>query len=229
MSDLFNDSLNLAAADVRRRFIGYVERDDLVNEGWIWRLEHERRFGQYRNDDNEKRGRYRLLRDLTMRMEQYARKEKAAKLGYSADDEAFYSQALVGLILPSILHEDFDQPQQESDGIRGTTDPAEMGTWMAHRTDVAKAWESAPLSDTEREAIALCYGMGMSQREAAEVAGCHHTTIEERCRTGMKKMLAALGGEKPQGCPFTCECHEGKLRLRPNMHSNDSGMNQVTR
>jgi RNA polymerase sigma factor (sigma-70 family) len=224
----FQDAHLLAAADVGRRFRGYVERDDLLSEGHVWALSHKNRMEHYDTDENAKRAQYRLLRDLTMHMEKYARKQKAEALGYSPDDEAFYSIALVGLLLPSVLNEDYDQPLVDSDG-RGSVDPAESGTWMAHRADVARAWTEATLSAEQREAIMLTQGLGMSQREAAEVVGCHQTTIEDRCRIGMKKILALLGGDKPQGCPYTCECHEGRLRVRPGIHSEISGKNQELR
>lgn len=224
----FDTAVAVAAADVRRRFYGYVEREDLVSEAWIWRLSHAKRFDQYDTDENIKRADYRLRRDVMMALEKYARKEKAERLGYNADDEAFYSNALVGLILPSILHDDYEQPQVDTDG-RGSVDPAESGTWMAHRADVARAWDEAALSDKERDALILVYGMGMTQTEAGSVVGCDQSSISDRVNAGLRKMTALLGGDKPQGCPYTCECHEGRLRIRPGIHSEISGKNQELR
>lgn len=226
---LFEDAHLIAVADVARRFRGYVERDDLVQEGAIWLLEHRKRVLSYVEDENEKRGRYRLLRDLTMHMEKYARAQKAQTLGYSADDEAFYSKALVGMILPSVLHEDYDQPQVEASEIRGNNDPAESGVWLAHRADVVRAWEEASLTDKEREALILHFGFGFSSRVIEDQIGIDHVTATRRVDSGLRKMIAHIGGDKPQGCPYNCECHEGRLRVRPGIHSEISGKNQELR
>lgn len=228
MSVDFDTALAIAAADVRRRFYGHVERDDLVQIGWVWKYEHPGTFTGYDTDEDEKRAGYRLRRDLMMCLEKYARKQRAENLRYGPDDEAFYSETLIGAILPSILFADYDAPQAQSDG-RGSSDPAESGTWMAHRQDVERAWREAPLQERERDALILYYGFGKTQAEIASMVGVLDQRISERIRSGMRKLIAALGGDKPSGCPYDCECHEGKLRMRPGIHSEISGKNQEMR
>jgi RNA polymerase sigma factor (sigma-70 family) len=218
-------ALASAVVDVRRRFFQYVERDELNSIGWVWLLEHEGTLNGYKKDENPKRAFYRLRRDLMMSMETYARGEKAASLGYSALDEEFYSRTLVGALLPAILSDDYDQPQVQSDG-RGKSDPAESGTWMARRSDVARAWEETVLSDQEREAVILHYGFGYVQDEIAEQAGVSQQQVSNRLRSAVQKLVTTLGGDRPKGCPFDCECHEAPLNRRPGIHSRINGTNQ---
>lgn len=224
----FDGTLKVAASDVKRRFSQYVEWDELLSEGWIWKLSHPGAFKQYDEDEQEKRGGYRLRRDLVRSMEKFARSEKAHRLGYNAADEAFYNEALVSELLPAVLREEKTPPQTPSGG-RGNADPAEGGSWMAHLLDVDVAWQEAPLVERERDALILYYGFGKSQTEAAELIGCDQATVARRIASGMKKLVTALGGSKPGGCPYDCECHEGRLRLRPGIHSEISGKNQELR
>lgn len=224
----FEGLLKISAADVKRRFSAYVEFDELLSEGWVWRLSHPGTFDGYDNDEQPKRAGYRLRRDLIRVMEKYARGEKAHRAGYNSNDEAFYNEALIAEVLPAVLREEKDPPQVESDG-RGSADPAESGTWMAHQLDVASAWAEAPLTERERDALILYHGFGKTQAEIAELIEVDQQRVSDRIKSGMKKLIATLGGEKPGGCPFDCECHEGRLRVRPGIHSEISGKNQELR
>jgi DNA-directed RNA polymerase specialized sigma24 family protein len=185
-------------------------------------------FKGYDEDEQEKRAAYRLRRDLIRAMEKFARQEKAQRIGYSANDEAFYNEGLIAEVLPAVLRDEKTPPQTPSEG-RGNADPAEGGSWMAHLLDIAAAWEEAPLVERERDALILYYGFGKNQTETGELIGCDQATVARRLSSGMKKIIATLGGSKPGGCPYDCECHEGKLRVRPGIHSEISGKNQELR
>lgn len=225
----FDSALQSAASDVKRRFRNVLEWDELISEGWVWRLAHPGTYQGYDADDQEKRSQYRLRRDLVWHLEKVVRKEKAQRAGYSANDEAFYNEALIGTILPAVLRGELEPTQGEATEVRSPTDPAEAGTWMAHALDVASAWAEASLTDKERDALLLYYGFAKSQDEIAEIQDSAQSVVSERIKRGMKKLIAALGGEKPGGCPFDCECHEGRLRQRPRIHSEISGKNQEFR
>jgi RNA polymerase sigma factor (sigma-70 family) len=225
----WDSALVSAATDVKRRYRNLLEYDELINEAWVWRLTHKKTLDGYEADEQEKRAQYRLRRDLVWHMEKVARKEKADRAGYSVTDEAFYNEALLGLVLPAIIHGETEIPQAEESEVRGGGDSAESGVWLSHVLDVSVAWADAPLTDREREALILYYGFGKSQDEVAELVGSAQSVISDRVRRGLKKLIAALGGEKPGGCPFDCECHEGRLRQRPGIHSEISGKNQELR
>lgn len=211
---------------VKRRFYSFVDRDDLVAEGQLWILLHPIRRRHYEDDEQQKRAEYRLRRDVAMAMELYARCEKAAMLGYDPDDEYFYSATLVGALLPAIFGDGCEPPRRESDGSVSRRDPAEGGSWQAQRLDVATAWDTADLSTQEREYLVDYYVFGFSQQAIAEQQGVDQTTVGRRISLGIRKVVAELGGEKPRGCPYDCECHEGLLSIRPGVKSRRSGINQ---
>lgn len=214
------------AYDVRRRFRSYVDAEDLISEGWIWVYEHPKAVEGYQEDENRKRSIYRLRRDISIYVEQYARKEKAQRAGYDPSDEAFYHAALISVFLAQVVTGDYEQGRAGPEVGRTNSDPAEGGTWMAARADVARAWESANLTELERGTMLRYYVEGFTQDEIAEQDGVTQQSVAERLKKGVSKMTRRLGGPKPRGCPYDCECHEGRLRARPGIHSNLSGMNQ---
>lgn len=219
-------ALASAANSVYRRFSGYVDREDLVSEGWVWVLEHKVRMDEYDKDENAKRADYRFRRDVSIAMEKFARKEKSIKVGYDPSDEAFYNQALIAVMLPAVVDGVYEPSPGIVDGSSTRQDPAEGGTWQAARADVAAAWEAAPLSVGERSTLRAYYVDGYSEEEIASWFDLTQQTISKRIKSGIRKIVNELGGEKPKGCPYDCECHEAKLRLRPGMNSNMSGQNQ---
>lgn len=219
--------VSLCATQVRRKFSGYVDREDLVSEAQLWILEHPRTMNEYLEDEDIKRAHYRLTRDVTITMEVFARKEKAQKLGYDPEDEQYYSSVLVAALLPAVVLGQLEPPPVESDGSQATTDPAEGGSWMAARADVARAWEQAALSEQDRLILQAYYVEGYDQGTIGQFHGLARQTVGERLKKGMRKIVRELGGERPKGCPFDCECHDAPLRRRPSVHSNHSGSNQA--
>lgn len=216
-----------ASHDVYRRFRGYVDREDLSQEGHLWVALHPERILSYTGDEQAKRAWYRLYRDLVMAIELYARREKSAILGYDPDDEYFYSSALIALTLPSVVTGTYERPLSDLGASRGLSDPAEGMSWLAARTDVQKAWESASLSSLDREIVVGYYVDGYSQDELAEFFNLDQGTISRKLARSMRKLVALLGGKKPAGCPYDCECHDAPLRRRPGVKSNISGSNQI--
>jgi hypothetical protein len=119
--------------------------------------EHKKRWTHYDADENPKRAQYRLLRDLTMHMEKYARKQKAARLGYSPDDEAFYSKPSWGCSCrPSFTRITTSRRANPMGAVR-TTLPNRGHGWRTAPI-VAPGTEATPLSEKEREAIILTSG-----------------------------------------------------------------------
>lgn len=213
-----------AARDVHRRFRGFVDREDLLSEGWLYVYEHPRRMSEYDTDENRKRAGYRLRRDLSMRMERYARDSKAFRLGYAPEDEQFYSSHQVRTLVSLAFSGHPASPNSLSER-RVWRDPAEGGDLTTSVLDVLDAW--GRLTDDER---ALLFGSiicELTQRELATIYEVDPSTISRRIRNALKKMVDLLGGLYPHGCPYTCECHEGPLRQRPGVRTPTSGMNQV--
>jgi RNA polymerase sigma factor (sigma-70 family) len=214
------------AYDVRRRFRSYVDSDDLISEGWMWVYEHPKAVEDYQMDSNRRRAIYRMRRDISIHVEKFARKEKAQRLGYDPSDEQFYNAAIISVFLPQVVAGDYEMGRTGSEVGQTNADPAESGTWMAARADVSRAWGAANFTDLERSTMLRFYVEGYSAIEIGQQDGVERQSVDERLKKGVAKMTRHLGGTKPKGCPFDCECHEGRLRARPGIHSNLSGMNQ---
>lgn len=221
MADEVTDPLNLDVV-VRaqayaswRRFRNFTAREDLIQEGYVWALEHPKRVQEYLDHENPKMAYYWLSRDLWEAMEKYARKDRAAALGYDPADEAFYGKALIDELLPAVLLGALEPPQGATSEVKNTSDPAEGGTWLAMYLDVKSAWEKATLTQHERDIMTMYFGGDDSQQFIADTLEVTQQTVSKTIKRATKKLSDKLGGQRPNDCPNTCECHEGKLRERP--------------
>lgn len=220
------DVAQQAVNDVTRRYYRHISRDDLEQEAWLWYLSHTGTIRQYQDDENEKRAAYRLLRDFTMYLEMVARKERAHGLGYEPVDEQFYSPSHISLLLPAVIHVDHLPPVRGMEAHSPATDHAEGHTWDAMVLDMERAWRDAQIDAQGRRALILYHVDGQSY---SEIAVLHNLTPEgarQRVKRAERRLLRELGGERPQGCPISCECHDGPLRRRPGVHSATSGIMQ---
>lgn len=220
------EAVKPAAAKILRRNRGFVDYDDLVQIGMVYLYDHSAKIEKYY--DEEPRLRMWLLnRDLSEVMRKYTTEQRALKTGYDVDDLSWYSPAMVESMLPYVLHDDREPPNIGASEGRSTADPAEGGNWLAMIMDVGRAWESAPLTETETAILVRIYCDGRTQADAADDLDLSQQAVSRAVRRALAKLADALGGGKPRGCPYDCECHEGRLRRRPGARGNDSGLNQM--
>lgn len=216
-----------AASAVAGRFRGFVEHADLVQEGVLWRLEHPRKMQEYLEDEKPSRAWYRLVRDLSMALEIFAREQRGAALGYKSEDEAYYNEAIIALMLPLVLSGERETPPSTDGEIRSNGDPAYGNTWMAMLLDVEKAWGSSELDGHDRRWLSLYYGENLTEGECAKREGVHQTTAHRHIKAALRRLIAQLGGPKPHPCGLHCECIDAKLRRRPGAHGPHSGEGQM--
>lgn len=215
------------ANEVARRFQGFVERADLVQEGWLWTVLHPYRLKTYVEDEQFKRAEYRLRVDLSSAMDRYARQQKAAGLGYDVADEYAYGVAQVTALLDYALRDVLVKPADLTEGAGARTDPAEGGNFTAMVMDVRQAWDTADLSETDRQLLRLHILADLSAAEIGRRVGISRQAAASQLRRALRRLVGALGGTRGRGCPYDCECHEGRLRRRPGVHSEISGANQL--
>jgi hypothetical protein len=213
MQDLLEEAetaIRIAAAQVSRRYRGYLTFADLMQEGNIWVLKHP---GTTRSRlEDGRRGSRRLVGQLAKHFDRLGRNEKAFSLQYSPDDEAFYTTALVEACLPAIWDESLmDQPPVSDmlDNRRANTDPSEAGNWTVSTIDVRKAWTSAVMDDNVRLALAYRYGEGLRNWQVAELLQVSDSTVTVWLRKGINALVRELGGFAPGRCDGECECGEG--------------------
>lgn len=217
-----DSEITQASRDVYSHFRAYVSLEDLRQEGFLWVYSHKKAMAEYlgAEGDDERKAAYRLRRDSRKAIERYARRERAAFVGYEPDDEAGYGRTVLSLMLPYVLAGDSSPPQRgDAEAPRTKSDPAEGGGWLVMWLDVDWAWQSADLTDDQRELLVQRFTTDSTLVELADAWLVDPRTITRRLNKALDTLSGFLGGTVPQGCPWDCECHEGRLRARPGPHS----------
>lgn len=198
--------IRIAAAQVARRFRGYMSFADLSQEGVIWVLRHPKTVSNRLEDG--KRGDYRLTAQLARYMEKKARAEKAASLRYDPADEAFYQRSFIETLLPGVWDDTY--LQKPPDAITSTepharkSDPAETSNWLISVLDIRDAWKRADLSDDVRLTLAYRYGDGLRISQIGQILEVADSTVQNYISKGINGLVKQLGGSAPYSCNGDC-------------------------
>lgn len=193
------------ANTIARRYRGYVDRDDVVQECYSWYLTRVTHLDGLLSEENvlqrtinEKRIAWQMKRHA----ERYARKEKANKSGYKIADEAFYDTATLAQLLPFViksivLDTALEQSQvMINDGQpRKQSAPAEGGNLLASLVDIKKAFVRLPEED--KQILILRYYDNVTLQNIAEYLECAVSTADRRVNNSLRKLQNNLGGESP--------------------------------
>lgn len=180
------------------RKFSMIDRDDVVQECWLWFLEHPNKV-QYWTENHPKSERERLfarsLRNAAMR---YCIKEKSRIDGMPTDIIFFYSKDFIKELLPAVLTSDWRRIEVALGESGGGKSPAEAGDWMAYAIDVRTAFES--LSKEDQLLVSLYYAQDYTSEELKEATG-QPTPAAARmaANRAINKMVERLGGVKPGG------------------------------
>jgi RNA polymerase sigma factor (sigma-70 family) len=203
--DHINDLINVSALTIYRRFIGYVEYKDLIQELNIYvlqrpKLEEDLDESYTISKDETKWVARKIMARFRRHIEKYSRKEKAAKVGYSTGDEFFYNTVTIASILPVALQFDVQGAtliDKVDDGQpRKSPAPNEGGNLMAMAIDVKSAVEL--LDKDEQYIIDLRYGASpMTLSDIAKELGLSDSTVDRRVQRILRKIIDHLGGPTP--------------------------------
>lgn len=203
--DHINDLINVSALTIYRRFIGYVEYKDLIQELNIYvlqrpKLEEDLDESYTVSKDETKWVARKIMARFRRHIEKYSRKEKAAKVGYSTGDEFFYNTVTIASILPIALQFDVQGAtliDKVDDGQpRKSPAPNEGGNLMAMAIDVKSAVEL--LDKDEQYIIDLRYGASpMTLSDIAKELGLSDSTVDRRVQRILRKIIDHLGGPTP--------------------------------
>jgi RNA polymerase sigma factor (sigma-70 family) len=184
------------ANDVRRRN-PLVDRDDFVQECFVWTLTHPAKLAEYREDEDHKAGDRKLYGALRNACRDYARRDKAARLGYDPDDEVFYTLlVLKDELLPAVYDEDWLPSQgTHQESVRSGADPAHGNNWLATLVDVSAALDKQ--SEDDRWLLENYYRTGLTQQEIADDLGISQPLVSKRLGRAVKRIHEQLGGPKP--------------------------------
>lgn len=201
----FYDIVPSVANVICNRFKGWVTKEDVVQECWLWAVARNSHFLDQLNEpdtqqrqQNERRIGYQMRRAA----ERYARKEKAAKAGYQTNDEAYYEVTTIAQLLPfviqSVIHGTALHQAQDlvDDGQpRKPSIPAESGNFIAILIDIKKAYEL--LEPEDAKILELRYHDSNTLQQIAQYLECATSTADRRCNNAMRKLQDNLGGDSP--------------------------------
>jgi RNA polymerase sigma factor (sigma-70 family) len=190
--------LSQAAREVARQYAGHVSLDDMQQEALLWALSNPKKVREYLDDEDQKQGSRMLYASVRNRLRWVAVREKAARVGYSPADLAWYSVTQIEEeLLPCVFDPEkwAHPPMAEDLGIRSTQDPAHGGNWMAMLADVADAFKKLPLET--QFVVRAKYEHGWKQRTIAEWLGVAESSVSERLDRALRKIHHLLGGDRP--------------------------------
>jgi len=199
------DLVPAVANSITRKFKGWVERDDLKQELYLWVLGRQSQYLDQLNEENKQKREHNISR-LAFQMrriaEKYARREKARKAGYQTTDEAFYDTATIAQLMPHILASVIEgtvlEQAQEliNDGQpRKQSTPAEGGNLLAILIDVKRSY--LKLNEDDKVLLRMRYYDNVTLQEIAQYLECATSTADRRCTSALRRLQDLLGGETP--------------------------------
>lgn len=192
-------AVDSAAKQIRSRFRDYVEYEDVAQELYIWYLKHTRKVAEWEDQYHPKSVQRLLVKSLRNAGEKYARREKAAKVGYEPEDEFFYSIPMIADMLQLYFDPHWREPKGMAyDQVKTSGGEASDGmNLVAMVADVGKAYEA--LSATDQELLRYVYAG--DPRAAITVLALEWditpNAADHRIRRVLGRIRAALGGPKP--------------------------------
>lgn len=199
------DLIPAVAGPIARKFKGWVDRDDVKQELYLWALNRQDQYFNQLNEENKERREHnerRVAFQMRRAAERYARKEKARKVGYQTTDETFYDTATIAQLMPHIITSVIEgtvlEQAQEliNDGQpRKQSTPAEGGNLLAILIDVKKSY--LKLEEDDKVLLRMRYYDNNTLQEIAQFLECAVSTADRRCTSALRRLQDLLGGDTP--------------------------------
>jgi RNA polymerase sigma factor (sigma-70 family) len=193
------------AHTITRRYKGFVEQNDVVQECVTWAVTRNPWITQEMSEEDPEKRKHnesRIAWQMRRAAERYARKEKAVKSGYQPNDEAYYESPTIGQLLPFVIASVVDgtvleQVQQMvQDGQpKGKSSPAEGGNLLAVLIDIKRSY--LKLDEYDRNLLRLRYFDSLTLEKIANSMQCAVSTADRRVNTSMRRLIDQLGGQSP--------------------------------
>jgi len=195
-------TITRAARKTHRVQRGYVEFDDLMQEGWLWVAENTERVEQWLEDDDTKNHRLAgslLYGAVRPRMHRYAMRQRYLKDGTRPRDYHFYSRATIEEMLPEVL--DGMLASRSNSDLQETfitsTRAANEG-WEREATTADLLAALASLSIEDRKLLYSRFAQGgVSTEILATQLGITQRSVQRRIESIIGKMINHLGGPDP--------------------------------
>lgn len=207
-----------AVRRVMKKYDGVMEAEDLEQEALIMVVTRGNLQEAARSEDNIGLLQHRLEQDLGDLLLPLAKKVQKTvsydKLKEDAEaDGGFmlpyviietasndYTRESVETLLPAVWDESYvyGLPQRDDapdpDMPKGSTNKARGNSLSAYIADIKVGWEKTPLTQKERIALLLAYGMGWTHEQIAYNQLVSRQAITARIETAVGKIVARLNG-----------------------------------
>lgn len=191
-----------AASVCMTRWPNVTTWEDAKQECWLELLRRESIWGTAKTLDDDKRAGKYVLTALLNALQRFVNREKAAKAGFEATDQAFYTTDMIAAALPYALEQNpelwtMQDAQPDPDELsRGGGDPAHGGTRLAVAMDIRGAYRK--LSWDHQQLLADYYLRRCTQQELAERLEVARVTVQRRLDAALATMQAHLGGVRTE-------------------------------
>ena len=190
---------------VYRKYKPWTEESDIRQEAYLFAAAKNNQFKELLDEPDlevRKQNERRVGWQIKRAAERYARKEKAAKLGYNINDEAFYKGATISQLLPFVISsiltgKPLDQGQQLVDDgqPKKPSAPSESNNFLAILIDIKRAYLLLPIED--RDLLERRYFHEHTLQQIAQFLECAVSTADRRVENSFNKLQDNLGGSSP--------------------------------
>lgn len=193
----FEPMVRQIASEYHRKYT-MVERQDIIQEIWLWFATHTRKMSEWADEDQKDRDKL-VARSLRNAAYDFCIKEKARVEGYNPDDVFFYNKEFIKILLPAVVANDWAR-MEGSLSLGGKTPKAasEANDWMAYSADIKKALDS--LDEKDRKLVEEFYGNDMHGSDLHEQILPEKSTARAammQANRALNKMVRSLGGTPP--------------------------------
>jgi len=174
----------------------FLPLPDLINEGVLWALEHERKTLMWR--EKGKYGENLLRHSVKQACLSKIAAERRRIYKLERDDIAYYTPAVVREILPDIFDPDdwLSSSVNDQERVKGASRPSEGNTRLAAIVDVRSAFYS--LSEDDQAFIRDLYEAGgLTHQVMAATLDVAEKTVQRKEQRIIQRMVDRLGGELP--------------------------------
>lgn len=189
-----------AARRSYRAHRGYMEMDDLQQEGYLWVAEHPDIVTEW-SMDGSREALGKLTFSLYRHMHQATMKERYRRTGSEPGDHFRYPISVIAELLPEVLDgpDAIDSSPSDLNGlIRANKPLSERGDRVAMVIDVAVGFDA--LSDEDKYLLREKYGNGGVTDEVLGIATDTPTrTVNYHVTRALRRIADQLGGEPFEG------------------------------
>lgn len=187
-----DEEMELADRAARRHTGQWAEYDDLRQECLIWFVENEGTWVRWQEEGNYE---HKVRASLANHCKRYIMQEKAARSGYSPEDQFFYSIGMVNDLMPLIFGEPDVLVNNGQTEAKPPANPQENNNLQAMIADIKVGYEA--LSDADKLMLGAVFDGGDPRRNLADeaaVLGISRDAMDKRVRRALGRLRKPLGG-----------------------------------